>query len=142
MKKHLITLSMLAGLLTSTAHAVLILSDDFDSYNIGNLVGQGTWFAHSAGGSQPVQVVTNAQSANNKQIKVANPAGSAEDVSVPLAGAPYATNSGVKLYSRYSLIVSNATDLPTLLTGGYISHFKDAANGVSFHARVFISTSN
>jgi len=66
---------------------------------------------------------------------------SAEDDSANLAGGPYATNSGVTLYSTYDLIISNQAGLPTAL-GGYISHFKDAGLGFSFHARVFISTSN
>src|SRR5262252_6384587 len=137
MKKALFILSIVAC--AAGVQAGLILSDDF-TYPDGNLVGNGTWLSHSAGGSQPIKV-------QNNQIRVANPSGSAEDDSAPLAGAPYATNSGVKLYSRYSLILSNASDIPTTLAGGYISHFKDAFvdathTGNSFHARVFISTTN
>src|SRR2546430_2167724 len=108
MKKNLITIAVLSGILSS-AHAGLILSDDF-TYPDGNLVPNGAWLAHSAAGSQPVKV-------QNNQIRVLNPTGSGEDVSAPLAGAPYATNSGVKLYSRYSLILSNQADIPTLVAG-------------------------
>src|SRR5213593_4559112 len=133
MKKRLLAIAPLVAAI-STAHAAIIFSDTF-SYADGNLtdVSSGTWFAHGNVGGTPINVT-------NQQVKVVG-ASSAEDDSANLAGGPYATNSGVVLYSTYDLIISNQAGLPSA-SGSYISHFKDAGLGFSFHARVFISTSN
>src|SRR5439155_26252892 len=112
------------------AQAGLVLSDSF-SYPDGNLtnVSGGTWYAHGNIGGIPMLVT-------NGMVRIAG-ANNAEDDSANLSGGPYATNSGVVLYSSYTLIISNAADLPTA-AGNYISHFKDPFLGTN----AFGSTNN
>jgi hypothetical protein len=138
MKKSIIALTILASAISTQAS--IILSDTF-SYPDGGLIANsaGIWIAHSAAGSNPLQVT-------NGQARVVGASGSWEDVSANMAGGPYATNSGVTLYSSYTLIISNNAGLPGV-AGGYISHFKDAfvsssQSGFSFHGRVFLSATN
>src|SRR2546427_3453217 len=104
MRKSFLTLTIITCVIAG-AQASIILSEDFP-YPNGNLVGNGTWLAHNGAGTNPVQVSDN-------KVKIVGASGTWEDVSAPLAGGPYSTSSGVVLYSRYSLIVSNAADLPT-----------------------------
>jgi hypothetical protein len=138
MKKAVVALTMLAAAICG-ARAGIILSDNF-IYSNGTVsngvlttISGGTWYAHSAGGSVPIQVI-------NGRAQITSGSGSREDDSLDMAGAPYATNSGVILYSSYSLVVSNTAGISA--AGGYITHFKDASTGTSFHGRVFLSTSN
>jgi hypothetical protein len=56
-----------------------------------------------------------------------------EDINRFLVRSPYDTNSGVVLYSKFTL---NVSALPTV--DGYFAHFRDIGSG--FRARVFIST--
>src|ERR1700720_3966769 len=110
LKVAALAFAFLAGMVCSS-RASLILSDTF-SYADGNLtnVSGGTWYAHGNIGGSPLVV-------SSGQVKIVG-ANIAEDDSANLAGGPYATNSGTVLYSSYSLIYSNAADLPTS-TGNY-----------------------
>src|SRR6266850_2592413 len=145
LKVAALALAILAGFVCSSS-ASLILSDNF-SYADGNLtnVSGGTWYAHGNIGGTPLLV-------NNGQIRIVG-GNLFEDDSANLAGGPYATNSGIVLYSSYTLIISNAADLPSP-SGNYVSHFKDAFTGTngfgstsntpgfSFHGLVWLSTTN
>lgn len=119
--------------LASSVQAALLFSDTFN-YPNGNLtsVGNPPWYSHSSSGTQPIQVT-------NGMMQVRGLSG--EDDSADFSATGYETNSGVVLYSSYTLVISNSVGLPNAL-GGYVSHFKNLANGSSFHARVFLSTSN
>src|SRR5437868_5706464 len=105
MKKALLAFLILASTMIG-ANAGLILSDTF-SYPNGNLTSVSTnvWYAHGNIGGSPILVT-------NGMARLVG-ATSAEDDSSDLAGAPYATNSGVTLYSSYSLLISNQAGLPT-----------------------------
>jgi hypothetical protein len=117
----------------SAVNAALLFSDTFN-YPNGNLtiVGNPPWYSHSSSGTAPIQVT-------NSLIQVRGVTG--EDDSADFSAVGYATNSGVVLYSSYTLVISNSAGLPSA-AGSYVSHFKDLATGFSFHARVFLSTSN
>ncbi|PYJ00517.1 MAG: hypothetical protein DME25_20525, partial [Verrucomicrobia bacterium] len=138
MKKALVALTVLAGAF-SGAQAGIILSDNFIysggtvSNGVLTTISGGTWYSHSGAGNVPIQVV-------NGRARITSGSGSREDDSLDMAGAPYATNSGVVLYSSYTLIVSNTAGIDAV--GAYITHFKNVATGSSFHGRVFLSTSN
>jgi hypothetical protein len=133
MKKNLIIVYALAGLLSS-AQAGLILSDSF-TYPDTNLTSTGVWVAHSAGGANAIGVT-------NGQAVVRMLSASAEDDHADLSGQPYlASNAGIKLYSSYSIILSN--DLPST-NGTYFSHFMGTNTGAAtdFGARVFVTRTN
>src|SRR2546423_1894034 len=109
MKKTILSLTLLASTLVG-AQAGIIASDNFvysgGTVSNGTLttISGGTWYSHSSGGSIPIQDV-------NGLARVTSGSGSREDDSLDLAGAPYATNSGVTLYSSYTLVVSNTAGI-------------------------------
>lgn len=100
------------------AHGSVIVSDNF-AYPDGcvTAVSGGLWVAHSEPGYGCMTV-------SNSQLMV--DFWNAEDVSLPLPGAPYDTvnNPAVSnLYSRFTLI---CLQLPTTPYGAYFFHFKDS----------------
>ena len=64
--------------------------------------------------------------------------GKTEDVDTRLIGAPYMTNSGVTLYSKFTV---NFSALPN---GNYFAHYMDTNTGAAtgYGARVWASTNN
>lgn len=98
------------------------LLDESFSYSDGNLVGNGTWTAHSAPGLIPVQVL-------GGQARLSQGAGSREDVNT-LLGATM--GPGQKFYVAFDLINSGGNGIV------YFAHFKDAGTS-NFAARVFIT---
>lgn len=104
-----------------TSEPAELLVEPFD-YPDGNLVGNGTWTAHSGAGNVPVQVI-------GGQARLQQGGGSREDVNA-LLGATM--GPGDKFYAAFDLIN----------TGGngtvYFAHFKDAGT-TNFSARVFIT---
>lgn len=106
----------------SPGFAAVLMSDNFDSYNNGNLVGQGGWAAHSGTGNAPVQVV-------NGTVKLITQSASAEDVNKSLGTTMAA---GDIWYSGFDVIVGSAS------TGkDYFAHFIQGTS--NFAARVGVS---
>lgn len=104
-----------------------VLLEDHCSYPDGPLVGApgSTWEAHSQAGNGPVLV-------ENGWLRLAFDR--AEDVSAPLAGAPYEPAGAVPaLYAGFTLRV---TALPTA-TGAYFAHFRNSTT--AHRARTWIS---
>ena len=132
MKRVLLFLTVSAFLI-SNASAGVIASDTF-SYPNGSLtaVSGGLWVPHSGGGSLPVAVT-------GGEAYVKSVTAAAEDLSLFLP-ITYGTNSGVTLYSSFTL---KAINLPTL-NGTYVAHHRDANSGAltGFGARVWLSATN
>ena len=86
--KKIVALSVLSfGLLgINQSRADILFSDNFNSYSPGNLVGQGSWAAHSGAGAKPVQVSGGA-------ITLQQSAGSGEDVNHALGATMGAGNT-------------------------------------------------
>jgi hypothetical protein len=62
----------------------------------------------------------------------------AEDVAASLTGGPFASSSGVVLYTGFQV---SFTELPSNL-GNYFLHLKDTDTGSTFRAKVFANTAN
>jgi hypothetical protein len=112
------------------AHCSILVSDNFN-YSNGcvTAVSGGLWVAHSQPGYGCVMV-------SGGQLRV--DFWDAEDVSLPLPGAPYDTvnNSGVSnLYSQFTM---TCIELPTTPYGAYFFHFKDS--GIFYRDRVWAMT--
>lgn len=106
----------------SCGFATVLMSDNFDSYSNGNLVGQGSWSAHSGAGNAPVQVV-------DGTVKLITQSTSAEDVNKSL-GATMGTED--VWYAGFDLMVGSAS------TGkDYFAHFLQGTS--NFAARVGVS---
>ena len=86
---------------------------------------EGFWQTHS--GAIPGQLLE-----SSSGIITVDGVNNTEDVNAQLVGAPYLTNSGAVLYSRY---VINYTQMPDA-TGSYFGHFKDNTT-FGFLARVW-----
>ncbi|MEJ5260553.1 MAG: PEP-CTERM sorting domain-containing protein [Anaerohalosphaeraceae bacterium] len=98
------------------------MSDNFNSYNNGNLVGQGGWSAHSGAGNAPVQVV-------NGTVKLITQSASAEDVNKSVGTT---MGAGDIWYAGFDVIVGSAS------TGkDYFAHFLQGTS--NFAARVGVS---
>ncbi len=136
MKKALLAAALIICL-GSAARAGVIFSDTF-TYPDGPLVnGASAWELHS--GTTGTMLVSN----NTLVVTGAR----SEDDHAVLQGAPYLlTAPSVKLYSSFTMAVSN--DLPgvSLTAGTYFAHFKgtNAPNTAlaDFGARVWVSRSN
>ncbi len=108
--------------ITSISFGQILVNEDF-TYADGNLVGNGTWTAHSGAGATAIQVSSN-------KISLTHGGGSREDVSIPF------TSSSTAKYASFDLTIA---DLGAPIAGTdyeYFAHFKD--NGFTFLARVDI----
>jgi hypothetical protein len=115
----------LIGLMAWPLPAAILLDEPF-TYPDGPLttVSGGRWGNHSGTAGQ---VDVNAGGVNLTQSET-------EDVNATLGGGPYAPDSGVVLYAKFTV---RFTALPSG-TGTYFAHFKDGSTG--YRARVFAST--
>ena len=120
MKKFLI-LAIALTLVTSSATAAVLVSDDF-SYPDGSLVGNGTWFNHS--GTAGDLLVASGQAVVQHGIP-------SEDATLP-----FAATAGGNVYFRFEFSLD---DVGAPIAGGdneYFAHFKD--DGFAFRARMDI----
>ena len=125
MNKTLIFSVALSAALLQHAKATVILSDDFNSYANGNLVGQGTWAQTGATATTPVQV-------NGGAVTIGN---TGQDVYDPFSSA-VTLGDGQSLYFGLAINVSAAQ-----ATGDYFMHFTpDAGNSSLFYDRLFIKS--
>jgi hypothetical protein len=107
----------------------LIFSEDF-SYPDGSLYGNGPW-SFTSGTALETQVANGAvilSRTNSEDLNTGSGFG---------GGAPFASSSGVVLYSGFTL---KAGELPSP-AGNYFAHFKDTTTA-GFRARVFAGTAN
>lgn len=123
MKKFALTLTTV-GLFALSSHGTVILNEPF-TYGDGALtsVSAGAWTAHSGGGSQPIQVVS-------ERAAYGVASGGAEDLNRSLG----VTNTTGDLYASF---IFNFSTLPTATE--YFVHFKDETTG-NFRCRVFSTT--
>ncbi len=128
MNKTILTL-VAATSLTLSARAALLLSDNFNSYPDGSLVGApgSPWVHHSGATTGQVDVVSGKMNLTRAET---------EDVNATLNGGPYTTGSGVTLYASF---IVNFSALPSV-TGNFFAHLKDNTNG--FRDRIWTSTAN
>lgn len=105
--------------LAGSAQATVFVSDNFDSYSPGNLAGQGAWTAFSSAGTEPVQVVGDA----NKQIQLVQ-GGTREDVVIPLGQE---MGSGDKWYAGYTVTVNGP-----VTAAEYFAAFRQFLGGTNY----------
>jgi len=108
-----------------SAFAAPTLSDNFDSYANGNLVGQGSWAQTGATATSPVQV-------NSGVVTIGN---TGQDIYDPFS-SPLTLADGQSLYFSVAINVSAAQ-----ATGDYFMHFTpDAGNSSLFYDRLFVKS--
>lgn len=117
--------------------ATELVNENFNSYQLGNLVGQGGWAAHSGAGNLPIQVVPSScfcpDVPAGNGIQLVHGSGSREDASVLLGGGTYEMGAGDKLYAGFCVVVDGGdSDI-------YFAHFKNAAT--YFSAKTGITAS-
>ncbi len=110
---------LMVVMLASPGFALVLMSDNFDSYTSGNLVGQGGWAAHSGAGNVPVQVV-------NGTVKLITQSASAEDVNKSVGAT---MGAGDVWYAGLDVIVGSSS-----LGKDYFAHFLQGTS--NFAARV------
>src|SRR5213594_3641898 len=117
------------GLLLATVYgpASPLVSDDFNSYANGNLVGQGPWLQTGATATSPIQV-------SSSQVVLGT---SGQDAYDPFPGGAITLTDGTSIYEGLTLNVSAAQ-----LTGDYVTHFTpNAGNTLTFISRLFAKSS-
>lgn len=128
--KHTLTSLLVASLGAFSVQAGVVLTDNFNSYPDGPVVGapNSPWVNHS--GTEGTLQVTEGQ------LRVSS--SGSEDANAPLAGAPYtvAEYTGA-LYASYTL---KMMALPNA-GGAYFAHFKED-NTFGFGARIWVSTTD
>lgn len=135
-----VTLSFTDGHTTSSSSFVLtvspnlgvLLQDQF-AYTAWNFVPQSLYDA--------VGTIWSTVSGTAYQVQVTNgwcylAATNSEDVAASLASGPFASTSGLVVYSSFTL---RCTQLPTY-SGNYFAHLKDAVSGTTFRAKLFAAT--
>jgi trimeric autotransporter adhesin len=122
--------SLISVAATGAANAQLIvLSDNFNSYSAGNLVGQGGWTQTSTVATNPQQVAGGA----NMFVQLGT---SGQDVFKAFPG-PVAANVGESMTSEFDINISAAQ-----AAGDYFFHLSDPAGTSSnFYQRVFARSS-
>ncbi len=114
---------VLGATVLQSARANLLLSDSFNSYANGNLVGQGNWSQTGSYATSPVQV-------NNGVVYLGN---SGQDVYDPF-NTPVTLADGQSLYFGLVINVSAAQG-----AGDYFMHFTaNAGNSSQFYDRLFV----
>lgn len=110
---------LMLAVLASPGFALVLMSDNFDSYSNGNLVGQGGWGAHSGAGNAPVQVV-------DGTVKLITQSTSAEDVNKSVGAT---MGAGDVWYAGFDVVVGADS-----LGKDYFAHFLQGTS--NFAARV------
>ncbi len=118
---------VMLGLVAGSVHATVLVSDDFDAYNSGNLAGQGSWTAYSSIGTRPIQVTS------AKQISLVQ-GSDGEDVYLPLGQE---MGAGDKWYAGYTVTVNGPVS-----ASEYFACFRQFLGGVNyFPTKVGVTTS-
>lgn len=109
----------------SLAPAAQLLTEPFN-YPNGNLVGQGGWTAHSAGGSFPAQV-------SGLAATLQQGAGSREDLNTPFVGQGNQATT-------YACFIVTVTHTAPVVAGSsdYFAHFLPTANPTFFRTRIYV----
>jgi len=112
------TLAMV--LAAASANAAMLMTDNFNSYTLGNLVPQDAWTAHSGAGTGPVQVLPNSpcyfppeEPGNFIQLVP----GQAEDVNKPIGSE---MGAGDKWYAGFCVHIDG---LSPVTKSDYFAHF-------------------
>jgi hypothetical protein len=127
MKKSI--LGICAAALTSSAcFGQAVLTDNFDSYNPGDLVGQGGWTQTGSTATNPIQVVN--QSGADDAVVLGT---SGQDVFKAFTSAVSHTD-GFGIQTEFSLLVTSADS-----TGDYFLHL--TSSGASHYQRVSAKSS-
>ena len=116
------------GLLIATlgVQATPLFSDDFNTYNPGNLVGQGTWAQTGASATTPIQV------SGGKAVLGT----SGQDAYSPLPGGPITLADGENFYIGLTLNVATAQ-----AGGDYFLHWSPTVGNTStFIDRLFVKS--
>ena len=126
--KKLVTALFALVLFAGTSSAQSLLKETF-AYPVGNLVGQGGWTAHNAGGTTPIQVSATSLSftgytSTGGQSAVLGTAGG-EDANTPFTG-----QTAGSVYASFMVNFSSVTT-----TTGYFAHFFQTTN--TFYARLY-----
>lgn len=126
--KKIVSLFAVTAAMAGSAHAGVILSDNFDSYTTGNLVGQGGWTQTSTVSTNQIQVTGGA-------LVIGSTGG--QDIYNGLG--TLSTASGSILEADFSLDM--VTPTTTATTGDYFFHFGTTLGGTSgFYGKVFAKT--
>ncbi len=133
--KHIVGSRLVTAVLVAAfapaAMAATLMSDNFNSYTLGNLVPQGGWAAHSGAGSAPVQVVAGT---SGNAITLTQTSGSREDVNRQLG---VAMGAGDVWYAGYTVTVSG-----TVTSNDYFASFYQFFSGSNFFpTKVGVTTS-
>lgn len=118
MKK--ITLLLLL-IITYTSFSQILVTETFD-YPDGNLIGNGTWTAHSGAGSTPIQVASG-------KILITHGAGSREDVNIPFTEQTSGT-----IYASFDFSINDPGSSIAGTDYEYFAHF----SSTNFNARMDI----
>lgn len=121
-----------AVMIRSSTNILAVDSFDYDTADTLIAASKDIWQTHgNPVGSGPVDV-------SNGKLNLMSPSSDAQDVTLPLIGAPWSTNSDAVLYSKYT---AKWLSLPGAI-GTYISHYRDTNTAVAtgFGARVIAST--
>lgn len=115
--------SLLVG---QVSYATVNFSDDFNSYNNGNLVGQGSWTQTGSTATSPIQV-------NGGSVAIGT---SGQDIYAPLT-TPITLTDGSSFYIGLDVNVSAAQS-----TGDYFLHWSTPAGTTgTFIERLFVKSS-
>ena len=104
-----------------------VLSDPFDEPDGSLIHSPGDWIIHAPDGGSPTNILVQSGHLRLSETK-------AEDVSVPLRGAPYAEDAGTILYAALRV---RCLDLPSV-AGAFFGHFRDDRSG--FRGRLYVGT--
>lgn len=116
------------GLLITTlgVQATPLFSDDFNTYNTGNLVGQGTWAQTGSSATSPIQV-------SSGKVVLGT---SGQDAYSPLPGGPITLADGENFYIGLTLNVATAQ-----AGGDYFLHWSPTVGNTStFIDRLFVKS--
>jgi hypothetical protein len=128
MKKHILTaVTCLIGATSGLLHASDILSDNFNSYTDGALVGQGTWLQSGSTATNPIQVV-----AGDVLMGIAG----GQDVYDGFTGGAITLSPGDVITSTLDFSVTSAT-----ATGDYFFHLSNPLGTTSnFYSRLYVKS--